>query len=180
MSSGLASQACPTFCDLAPMRPSWPFGTAGYPIGDAERLGHAAEQLLLNLSPCAVDAADLLPRGSSSYSSSSTSSTRVSTSSTQQDHGNMTAPARSGRSPRPGWAGSAPVARPRWFTAHGEGHAQCVVEQFRSLADEEANPRGETELVDAVVAARSRRPRHRYRYGPPFGGKLFHRSWRGP
>lgn len=46
--------------------------------------------------------------------------------------------------------------QPRWFTAHGEGHADWYVERFRKMAAEGADLVGEARLVDAMVARRSR------------------------
>jgi SAM-dependent methyltransferase len=48
------------------------------------------------------------------------------------------------------------MARPRWFTAHGESHAKWYIERFRRLAAEGSDLAGEARLVDAVVAPRSR------------------------
>jgi SAM-dependent methyltransferase len=48
------------------------------------------------------------------------------------------------------------MARPRWFTAHGEGHAKWYIERFRRFAVEGADLAGEARLVDAVVSPRSR------------------------
>jgi SAM-dependent methyltransferase len=45
---------------------------------------------------------------------------------------------------------------PRWFTDHGEGHAQWYVERFRTMAAEGADLAGEARLVDALVAPASR------------------------
>jgi SAM-dependent methyltransferase len=45
---------------------------------------------------------------------------------------------------------------PRWFTDHGEGHAQWYVERFRTMAAEGADLAGEARLVDALVAPSSR------------------------
>ena len=42
-------------------------------------------------------------------------------------------------------------SRPRWFTAHGEGHADWYVERFRTLAAEGADLVGEARLVDAML-----------------------------
>lgn len=48
------------------------------------------------------------------------------------------------------------TATPRWFTDHGEGHAQWYIERFRAMASEGADLAGEARLVDALVAPRSR------------------------
>lgn len=48
------------------------------------------------------------------------------------------------------------MARPRWFTTHGESHAQWYIERFRRLAAEGSDLAGEARLVDAVVKPRSR------------------------
>jgi len=48
------------------------------------------------------------------------------------------------------------MAQPRWFTAHGEGHAKWYIERFRRLAAEGSDLAGEARLVDAVVSPRSR------------------------
>lgn len=45
---------------------------------------------------------------------------------------------------------------PRWFTEHGEGHAQWYVERFRNMAAEGADLAGEARFMDAVVARSSR------------------------
>lgn len=45
---------------------------------------------------------------------------------------------------------------PRWFTDHGEGHAQWYVERFRTMAAEGTDLAGEARLVDALVAPASR------------------------
>jgi len=42
-------------------------------------------------------------------------------------------------------------SRPRWFTAHGEGHADWYVERFRRMAAEGADLAGEARLVDALL-----------------------------
>lgn len=42
-------------------------------------------------------------------------------------------------------------SRPRWFTAHGEGHADWYVERFRAMAAEGADLAGEARLVDAML-----------------------------
>ncbi len=44
--------------------------------------------------------------------------------------------------------------QPRWFTAHGQGHADWYVERFRKMAADGADLTGEARLVDAMV------PRH--------------------
>ncbi|HVU92487.1 MAG TPA: methyltransferase domain-containing protein [Jatrophihabitans sp.] len=49
-----------------------------------------------------------------------------------------------------------PEARPRWFTAHGEGHAQWYIERFRTMAAEGADLAGEARFVDAMLARRAR------------------------
>lgn len=46
--------------------------------------------------------------------------------------------------------------RPRWFTDHGEGHAQWYIERFRRMAAEGADLAGEARFVDTVVEPRSR------------------------
>lgn len=48
------------------------------------------------------------------------------------------------------------MSRPRWFTHHGEQHAQWYVERFRRMAAEGADLGGEARLLDAIVAPRSR------------------------
>lgn len=48
------------------------------------------------------------------------------------------------------------MARPRWFTAFGEGHAQWYIERFRRMAAEGSDLAGEARLVDALVRPRSR------------------------
>lgn len=48
------------------------------------------------------------------------------------------------------------MARPRWFTEHGEGHAQWYIERFRRMAAEGADLAGEARLIDALVPPRSR------------------------
>jgi 2-polyprenyl-3-methyl-5-hydroxy-6-metoxy-1,4-benzoquinol methylase len=48
------------------------------------------------------------------------------------------------------------MGRPRWFTAHGEGHAQWYIERFRRMAADGADLAGEARLVDALVPPRSR------------------------
>lgn len=45
---------------------------------------------------------------------------------------------------------------PRWFTAHGPGHARWYIERFRRLAAQGADLGGEARLVDALVAPGSR------------------------
>lgn len=45
-------------------------------------------------------------------------------------------------------------SQPRWFTAHGEGHADWYVERFRKMAADGADLVGEARLVDAML------PRH--------------------
>ena len=45
---------------------------------------------------------------------------------------------------------------PRWFTEHGEGHAQWYVERFRAMAASGADLAGEARLVDALVEPASR------------------------
>jgi SAM-dependent methyltransferase len=47
-----------------------------------------------------------------------------------------------------------PPPRPRWFTAHGEGHAQWYIERFRRMAAEGADLEGEARFLDAML------PRH--------------------
>ena len=47
-------------------------------------------------------------------------------------------------------------SQPRWFTAHGEGHADWYVERFRKMAAEGADLAGEARLVDAMVPRHSR------------------------
>ena len=46
--------------------------------------------------------------------------------------------------------------RPRWFTAHDEGHADWYVERFRRLAAEGADLDGEARFMDAMLTRRSR------------------------
>jgi SAM-dependent methyltransferase len=46
--------------------------------------------------------------------------------------------------------------RPRWFTDHGEGHAQWYIERFRRMAAEGVDLAGEARLLDAIIARRSR------------------------
>jgi SAM-dependent methyltransferase len=48
------------------------------------------------------------------------------------------------------------MSRPRWFTDHGEQHAQWYIERFRRMAAEGADLAGEARLLDALVAPRSR------------------------
>jgi len=45
-------------------------------------------------------------------------------------------------------------ATPRWFTAHGPGHAQWYIDRFRRMADEGADLLGEVRFLDALL------PRH--------------------
>lgn len=40
---------------------------------------------------------------------------------------------------------------PRWFTRHGEGHAQWYIERFRSMAAEGVDLDGEARLLDALL-----------------------------
>jgi len=47
-------------------------------------------------------------------------------------------------------------SQPRWFTAHGEGHADWYVERFRRMAAEGADLAGEARLVDAMLPRHSR------------------------
>jgi len=47
-------------------------------------------------------------------------------------------------------------SQPRWFTAHGEGHADWYVERFRTMAAEGADLVGEARLVDAMLPRHSR------------------------
>ena len=47
-------------------------------------------------------------------------------------------------------------SQPRWFTAHGEGHADWYVERFRRMAAEGADLVGEARLVDAMLPRHSR------------------------
>lgn len=47
-------------------------------------------------------------------------------------------------------------SRPRWFTAHGEGHASWYVERFRRMAAEGADLAGEARFIDALLAPGSR------------------------
>jgi SAM-dependent methyltransferase len=47
-------------------------------------------------------------------------------------------------------------ARPRWFTAHGEGHAQWYIDRFRRMAAEGQDLAGEARLLDALVPPHSR------------------------
>jgi SAM-dependent methyltransferase len=44
-----------------------------------------------------------------------------------------------------------PDTRPRWFTAHGEGHAEWYIERFRKMAAEGADLDGEARLIDAML-----------------------------
>jgi len=46
--------------------------------------------------------------------------------------------------------------RPRWFTAHGEGHADWYVERFRRMAAEGADLDGEARFMDALLTRGSR------------------------
>lgn len=46
--------------------------------------------------------------------------------------------------------------RPRWFTAHGEGHADWYVERFRRMAAEGADLDGEARFMDAMLTRGSR------------------------
>jgi SAM-dependent methyltransferase len=48
------------------------------------------------------------------------------------------------------------ASQPRWFTAHGEGHAEWYVERFRTMAAEGADLVGEARLVDAMVTRHAR------------------------
>ncbi len=47
-------------------------------------------------------------------------------------------------------------ARPRWFTDHGENHANWYIARFRRLAREGADLAGEARLLDAMVPPGSR------------------------
>src|SRR5579875_2574115 len=48
------------------------------------------------------------------------------------------------------------TSTPRWFTEHGNDHAQWYIERFRRLAAEGADLDGEARLVDALVPRRAR------------------------
>jgi predicted TPR repeat methyltransferase len=48
------------------------------------------------------------------------------------------------------------TGRPRWFTDHGEGHAQWYIDRFRGMAAEGVDLAGEARLLDAIVARHSR------------------------
>jgi len=43
------------------------------------------------------------------------------------------------------------LPRPRWFTRHGEGHAQWYIDRFRTMAAEGADLDGEARLLDALL-----------------------------
>jgi len=45
---------------------------------------------------------------------------------------------------------------PRWFSEHGEGHAQWYIERFRTMAADGADLAGEARFMDALVAPSSR------------------------
>lgn len=45
----------------------------------------------------------------------------------------------------------ADVPTPRWFTRHGEGHAQWYIERFRTMAADGADLDGEARFVDALL-----------------------------
>jgi SAM-dependent methyltransferase len=47
-------------------------------------------------------------------------------------------------------------SRPRWFTAHGEGHAEWYVARFRTMAADGADLAGEARLVDAMLGRGAR------------------------
>jgi SAM-dependent methyltransferase len=47
-------------------------------------------------------------------------------------------------------------ARPRWFTQHGEGHAEWYIERFRTMAAQGVDLAGEARLLDAMAAPGSR------------------------
>jgi len=47
-------------------------------------------------------------------------------------------------------------SQPRWFTAHGQGHADWYVERFRKMAADGADLAGEARLVDAMLPRHSR------------------------
>jgi 2-polyprenyl-3-methyl-5-hydroxy-6-metoxy-1,4-benzoquinol methylase len=49
-----------------------------------------------------------------------------------------------------------PDARPRWFTDHGENHAEWYIDRMRRMAAAGDDLSGEARLVDALVAPRSR------------------------
>ena len=46
--------------------------------------------------------------------------------------------------------------RPRWFTAHGEGHADWYIERFRRMAADGTDLDGEARFLDAMLGRGSR------------------------
>jgi SAM-dependent methyltransferase len=47
-------------------------------------------------------------------------------------------------------------SRPRWFTEHGEGHADWYIARFRTMAADGTDLAGEARFVDALLARGSR------------------------